>query len=657
MEEANGYPTDRLLPYDMPRRMAVNISRAGVLDIPQSTTAPSKTQNDGFEEAWTALAGNYAIDDASIGCTQSGVVKDARQVRWNPTGKHAVALARAAALEHAVARCGQLISDTELNLSSNARRALTRARLCLKLKQIDPLHELACAAEDGEVLHHVPRKALVTRPVATIRGKIHYAHDAGHHPAPFSTTVLVDKRWTLDHVRADAEFRRSNKTGVYKAPSPNELGYLPTSTGENVGAENTNTPIDTTDVDCSRYPFFERIRGVVNRGLYYADIPDIKSLETTLNGISPPEKPDALGTAKSRRSGIWNEMLRDIAISTDRLWTFVKTLSGLIGDDADSLLVTADKASTDAAADIQAQKKATNERIAAFQCKIVDSLISSMMKESGLRLDTSAEAASESLVVINGDTAKQINDLASGESGRPFFEANVALRAVINKGGNETHKLGDVVAQLNGIVGQLHKSLASEILSPQTAGASLAELSLPRNSYFVRLREDTTAAIRSAYDKFCVEASIKGMGRVCLWELIEGCDHVLCTRFAEFVGHVLIQNRTSTGMSALYSSSQQLVVNASKSHVSLQRLLNHASHYRSTHRRPDFATWDAKEEGFEKSLSTLRSKYFESHSERPDTWVSSGITSAIRFAQSQHYKNIDINSRFEVRRPSGSHQT
>ena len=212
------------------------------------------------------------------------------------------------------------------------------------------------------------------------------------------------------------------------------------------------------------------------------------------------------------------------------------------------------RASAAAARDLQAQRKANNDRIAAFQSKIVESLIGSMMKESGLRLNTSPKDAGEGLIVINGETAKQINDLASGESGRPFFEANVALRALTEKSAGGQHKLEEVVAQLNGVVKQLHTSLDAELLSPQTAGASLAELSLPRNSYFVRLREDTTAAIRSAYDKFCVECSLKGIGRVCLWEIIEGCDHTLCTRFAEFVGHVLIQNRTSTGVSALYSS-------------------------------------------------------------------------------------------------------
>jgi hypothetical protein len=644
MEQMSGCPTDSLLPYDTPRGIVAEVALARGLCLPVGAcrpTVPDSFKNSGVEEAAAALACNYAIDDVSHTTpgVKPGVVRDARQVRWLPKGKHAVALASAAALEHATARCGQLISDTGSTLSNDARRALVRARLCLKLKQLDPLHELACAAEDGEVLHHVPRKALVTRPVATIRGKMHFAHDAGHHPAPPVTTVLVDKRWTLDHIRADAEFRKSNQTGVYvyRAPSPSELGYLPITTG--AAAARADAPIDASDETYFQSTIFDAIKRILEFGLYYADVPDIKSLEATLNGSAAPDKPDALGTAKSRRSGIWNEMLRDIAISTDRLWTFVRTLSGLIGEDADSLLVTADEASAAAARELQSQRKATNDRIAAFQSKIIESLIGSMMKESGLRLDTSPKDMGESLVVINGETAKQINDLASGESGRPFFEANVALRALTEKGAGGQHKLGEVVAQLNGVVKQLHTSLDAELLSPQIAGASLAELSRPRNSYFVRLREDTTAAIRSAYDKFAVECSLKGMGRVYLWELIEGCDHTLCTRFAEFVGHVLIQNRTSTGISALYSSRQQLVVNASQAKVSLERLLNHAGHYRSTYPTPIFKPSNGE------TLEGLRTEYFEKHNEQPDTWASGSMASAIRFAQSRYHKNVELQYR------------
>ena len=646
MEESTGHPTDRLLPYAAPKDIGVQLARAKGMRVPDGAWTPPIPAHDSteaVEEAMAAFGGNYAIDaidDAAENGKSFGVVRDARQVRWEPVGEHAVALATAAALEHAVARCTQLLDDPRSTLSEHAKCAITRARVCLKLVQLDSFHELACAAEDGKVLHQPPSEPMVTRPTTTIRGKLHFAHDAGHHPAPTMATVLADRRWTPEHARADAAFRNSTNTAgsasiaVYKAPAPHELGYLPIMTG--APAAISDLPVDPSDEDYRQRTIISELTRIVEYGLYYADIPDVESIKATLNdgGADPPT--DALGSAVTRRSGIWNEMLRDIAVSTDRLWTFVRTLSGLIGEDADSLLVTADDASVAAAKDIQAQRKATVERIANFQTKIVESLISSMMKDSGLRLDTAAEDAGESLVVVNAETAKQIHDLASGESGRPFFEANVALRALADKNKGGKHTLGAVVAQLNGVMQNLHTALEAQLISPQTAGASLAELSLPRNSYFVKLRDDTTAALRSAYDKFTVEASIHGMGRICLWELIEGADHTLCTRFAEFVGHILIQNRTSTGVSALYASRQQLVVNASQAGNALQRLLNHAGHYRRSYPHPNF-----NPNGQGEKMGDFRIAYFQQHTERPSTWATSGAIAAIRYAQDRHYKHVE----------------
>ena len=638
MEEYTGAPTDRLLPYDAPKSIASDVALFKTLKLPKGAAVKEKGSKHtaaAVDEALAAFGGNFAIDDTRTPSEKGPTIKDARQVRWEPVGEHAEAMATAAALEHAVARCGQLLDDMNSTLSNDAKLEIENARLYLKLLQMDSLHELSCAAEDGKTVHCVPTNALVTRPVATIRGKLHLAHDAGHHEAPDTTTVLSDTRWTSQHIKDDAEFRSQSSTnGIYKAPAPHELGYLPTSTGVPF-PQRVEFAVDPTDEHYPNGAILEAIRSLVEYGLYYADVPEEETIKATLSGSS--KKDDALGTAKSRRSGIWNEMLRDIAISTDRLWTFVRTLSGLIGDDASSLLITADDASVAASRELQAQKKITADRVAAFQTKIVESLIGSLMKDSGLRLD--ADKAKDELVVINAETAKQINDLASGESGRPFFEANVALRSLTENGTGGKQRLGDVVGQLNGIVSELHKSLDAELLTPNTSGASLAELSMPRNSYFVKLREDTSAAIRSAFDTFCVESSVKGVGRICLWELVEGCDHTLCTRFADFVGHVLIQNRTSTGVSALYASRQQLTMNASQAGVSLQRLIHHAAHYRSRYTMPTFSA-DA---GAATTLAGLRINYFTKTQEQGESWANGAISNAIRYAQSQHYRHVERN--------------
>ena len=102
------------------------------------------------------------------------------------------------------------------------------------------------------------------------------------------------------------------------------------------------------------------------------------------------------------------------------------------------------------------------------------------------------------------------------------------------------------------------------------------------------------------------------------------------------MGHVLVQNRTSTGVSALYASRLQLVINASQAGNSLQRLLNHAGYYRANHPTPNFSPRNGVE-----TLASLRNLYFRSHTEQPETWANGAAAAAIRFAQDRHYKHVE----------------
>ena len=337
------------------------------------------------------------------------------------------------------------------------------------------------------------------------------------------------------------------------------------------------------------------LRALVERTLYYAFVPSDEDVQAEFNSLLPN------GSAEERRSGLWTEFMRDMAISTDRVWTFIRTLSGLIGEGADTLITTADEASQRAAKEVQAQRKQIADRVAQLQTRIVETLISGLLKDSTLQLATGAGAAN-TMVVVDGDTAKQIRDLASGESGRPFFEANVALRNLTDSTRSSPQKLGDVVEQFSTISETLKQSREAQLLpSAGVAGATLGELALPRNSYFVKLRDDTVAAIRAAFDRWESERGIHGgIRHIYLWELVEGADNMLSSRFAEFVGHVLIQNRTSTGISAIYTSRQQAAVNAAQARVALTRLLNQAMHYVSKFPKPNF----------EHNAGTARKAYF-----------------------------------------------
>ena len=354
------------------------------------------------------------------------------------------------------------------------------------------------------------------------------------------------------------------------------------------------------------------LKVLVNRGLYFAFIPDdVVDLKEQFYQSLPS------GKAEERLAGLRTEMMRDIAISTDRLWSFIRTLSGLIGESADTLITTTDEESARAAKQVEAQRKIIVERVAQFQSKIIETLISGLIKDSSLQLSTGVGTAN-TMVVVDGDTAKQIRDLASGESGRPFFEANVALRNLTESTKTQPRKLSDIISTFGAVSETIKASLERDLLpSAGVAGATLAELALPRNSYFVRLRDDTTAAIRAAFDRFVTESGLLGVRHIYLWELIEGADHMLTSRFSEFVGHILIQNRTSTGISAIYASRQQATVNAAQSRVSLSRLLNQASYYGSSVPTPNFSP-----DATVPDVGVLRAAYFARAARRDASKIS-----------------------------------
>ena len=62
---------------------------------------------------------------------------------------------------------------------------------------------------------------------------------------------------------------------------------------------------------------------------------------------------------------------------------------------------------------------------------------------------------------------------------------------------------------------------------------SSTELSHPSNSYFVSMRPDAVAAIRTAHEMLNSELGVVGGRRwLALWELVEGGCQVLTSRFA-----------------------------------------------------------------------------------------------------------------------------
>ena len=143
----------------------------------------------------------------------------------------------------------------------------------------------------------------------------------------------------------------------------------------------------------------------------------------------------------------------------------------------------------------------------------------------------------------------------------------------------------------------MQSTLEQTLAEPGAASASLVELSHPSNSYFVSLRTDAVAAIRTAHEMLNTElGALGGRRRITLWELVEGGCQVLTNRFATLCGFMLVQARTSTGVSAMYVSHYMIYTNATQARNALAKLLTAASAYLRAVSVPAFDAIDSQAE-------------------------------------------------------------
>jgi hypothetical protein len=197
---------------------------------------------------------------------------------------------------------------------------------------------------------------------------------------------------------------------------------------------------------------------------------------------------------------------------------------------------------------------------------------------------------------MDSQARKDLRDLASGASGRPFFESNVACRNLEQAA--KPMQLSKLLSSLAAVGAQMQRSLDTALTQPGLASASLVELSHPSNCFFIAMKTDASAAVRIAHERCNSELATRGVGRsLSLWELVEGGCPTLTTRFAEVCGHILVQNRSATGVSALYVSRIAIETNSIQARVALARLTNAAEVYAARVARPAFGVVDADDVG------------------------------------------------------------
>ena len=470
--------------------------------------APGSALDDEAElaAALAALGDDYAVTGAEAARADDarGGVERAHGVRWLPEGNYGDDLAVAATLEHAAARCAAVAAAAGTPEAEKATLGALAASL--KLHQLEFLYAAReAAAYEPELVactrhKHDPERPLVTAPCAVVRGVLSYpVAGAGVRAvdAPLSTLAPPDDRATEDaaakkaiagtaietaRIRNEARRAEGGATPVvYAAPVLDSAVFAEPPTGAGLGEfealsdEGVCEGLTAADFSTAMWRRIVR-RALIN--VHAAEQGSAEKVDTLLQTLRA--EGGAHVDAQERRSGLWTQFHRHVAISNDRLWVFVRTLSGTIGGDINEIITMADEQAMKATKELQEQRLAVAKRVADAQSKIVETIVGGMVRESKLVLSKSADGARANLVVVDAETRKELRSLASGESGKPFFEANVAMRNLQNTGDAGT-PLPTLLAGIADVGQQIQRSLEASLFSTAggTGTASLVELSHP----------------------------------------------------------------------------------------------------------------------------------------------------------------------------------
>lgn len=555
-----------------------------------------------------------------------GGIERAYEVRWLPQGRSesGAEMASAAVLEHVHATCLRTFERMEDD-EKDAKAVLAQVCVTAKLMQAPMLVSLnrrAAHLEDGV---QPPTDRLVTRPCAVMGGKVlfperhsgialvpnmpledtpdqHYAVKTHLDPL-----IATSRRETLEMHRSARNSKTATSVSTYADIDPNLTPFVPrplAPIGAPAGVPALFAPhdanmrelmhilddVENVDIDT----FLDHIENAVSKmaTLIATDVNNTSQLSQCNTGGDPVEaflneqieREERMGetsTVVERRTALQTEFLRNTMVSTDRLWMFIRMLSGFIGDDVNSILTMADEQAVRANKALQEQRTQIAKRITDMQSKIVETVVTGLMKDSKLSIDK--DGASGEMVIINSETRARLDELAKGEAGRPFFEANVAFQHLVKRTERENESkttlaklLTDLSETGRTMISNLESTLNTESLG---GGPSLLELSHPVNSLFVHIKPDAMAAMRNGLERMNVELSLRQARRMSLWEVCEGGNTTLTNRFCDLVGHVLVQARSSTGSTAMYISQNAIILNAMQANVALSKAVDFAEAY------------------------------------------------------------------------------
>ena len=305
---------------------------------------------------------------------------------------------------------------------------------------------------------------------------------------------------------------------------------------------------------------------------------------------------DANAAARERREAVWNDSLREASIAADRLYAFVRQLSGTISENVDAVCQIDEGMLVRQQQQIRERRTRAADQAAREHMQLVRNVFASILRESGLSFgigDIQPDGDVGQLKIVSNSLRKQASELTQQPgSSDGFFSNAVRLEQLLSKGTGEM-TLTDLFDRLREAGNALQNAaLTTGAVDGLTGpGASLDFLSAPRNSLVLRYKPEALAAMRQAFDTFQREMRNRHgpMHRgITAYELIEGRDEALQSAFAQFSAHMLVHSRMYSSSTAMYVAAWPAAANAQQLKISLNRLVNVACDYLAYAGKPNF---------------------------------------------------------------------
>jgi hypothetical protein len=286
---------------------------------------------------------------------------------------------------------------------------------------------------------------------------------------------------------------------------------------------------------------------------------------------------------RSRRACLWNDALREISISADKLYIFLRTLSGTLHESVDTVIEVNDSTVQSAHENDSSRQYEAMRKFNEFSNKIMGIVFSSVLTSA--RLDFNLDGGGDVVVVSRG-AVEDVRKLAESESGLGYWEAGEKLQRALNS--SQSCRLSQLMQNISLVLQSLREQqTAAAMDASEPLRSSFEYLAAPRNSFTVRLKAEASAAIKTAWCAFEIEYQRNSPFAICpsAYDVIESEDSNLRTAFATYAAYTMSHSRIFSSSSAVYVTKTAAAQNMSMMRIALVKLVRRAIEYQTNPRK------------------------------------------------------------------------